>query len=581
MDAKKETYFVTCALPYVNNEPHLGNVAGNILPGHAYAEWLKKCGHNVLFLCGTDEYGTATEVKALKEGLTCEEICNKFRPKHVDVYNWFNVKFDVFGRTTTETQTEMTHEIFLKLWESGMLIPKTCTQLYCNTCQKFVCDRFVNGKCYHTGCDGTATGDQCDVCCKLIEPNKLVEKWCSVCKSTVVEMESEHLYFKIEQFREQLGDYFLNGGIKYISPSAKTITKNWVSDELLDRSVTRDIKWGTPMINREDLEKYKDKVFYVWFDAPIGYLSILKHGRPDDWKKWIEPGGNWVQFMAKDNVPFHSIIFPSTLLGSDFPMGCGVTHLAASEYLLFNESKFSKSLNIGIFGNQAIEISNKLGIDADYWRYYLLKIRPEISDSNFTYEDFVTTINGELVSKFGNLVQRVIKLKELFYHDRLTLNYDFGINEQNESRLAELIKTYNEYMNSFKAFNYHEVISTVNNIAEFGNLWLQKDQPWVYCKEDLIINEWRLSNVLFVVYLLGEILVPIMPVKSAVILSHINIDNSTKTYDEIHKILINGKGSVNVNTAGYHPLFKVVDLENFESITSNKWKKKLNKLKKN
>lgn len=563
MEAEKETYFVTCALPYVNNEPHLGNVAGNILPGHAYAEWLKKCGHDVLFLCGTDEYGTATEVKALKEGLTCEEICDKFRPKHIGVYDWFNVKFDVFGRTTTETQTELTHEIFLKLWESGMLIPKTCTQLFCNTCSKFVCDRFVNGKCYYAGCNGTTTGDQCDLCCKLIDAEKLAEKWCSVCLSPVLETESEHLYFTIEQFREQLGDYFLNGGIKYISQCAKTITKNWVSNVLLDRSVTRDIKWGTPMVDREDLIKYKDKVFYVWFDAPIGYLSILKHGRPDDWEKWIQPGGNWIQFMAKDNVPFHSVIFPSTLLGSNFPMGCGVTHLAASEYLLFNESKFSKSLNIGIFGNQAIDVSKKLGIDSDYWRYYLLKIRPETSDSNFTYEDFVVTVKGELVSKFGNLVQRVIKLKDQIYKDSSTLNYNFGIDEQNESRLKELIKIYDEYMEAFKGFNYHDVIRTVNDIAGLGNLWLQRDQPWVHCKEDSITNEWRLTNALFVVYLLGEMLAPIMPTKSATILSHINIDGSAKLYSELRKILINGNGTINVNTDGYQPLFKVINLKDF------------------
>jgi methionyl-tRNA synthetase len=479
MENKKEIYFITCALPYVNNEPHLGNIAGNILPGHVYSEWLKKCGHDVLFLCGTDEYGTATEVKALKDGLTCEEICNNFRPKHVAVYDWFNVKFDVFGRTTTETQTEMTHEIFLKLWERDMLVSKTSTQLFCNTCSRFVCDRFINGKCYHVGCNGKTTGDQCDLCCKLIDAEKLVDKWCSVCLSHVSEIGSEHLYFKIEKFREKLGDYFLNGGIKYISQCAKTITKNWISNILLDRSVTRDIKWGTPMVDREDLKKYKDKVFYVWFDAPIGYLSILKHGRPCDWEKWIQPGGNWIQFMAKDNVPFHSVIFPSTLLGSNFPMGCGVTHLAASEYLLFNESKFSKSLNIGIFGNEAIEISKKLGIDADYWRYYLLKIRPETADSNFTYEDFVITIKGELVSKFGNLVQRVIKLKDQMYQDRITLNYNFGIDEKNELRLEELIKKYDKYMKAFKEFNYHEVIRTVNDIAAFGNLWLQRDQPWV------------------------------------------------------------------------------------------------------
>lgn len=564
MESELETYLVTCALPYVNNEPHLGNVAGNILPGHAYAEWLKKCGHDVLFLCGTDEYGTATEVKALKEGVSCEEVCARFRPKHVEVYEWFNVKFDVFGRTTTTSQTELTHDIFLKLWENNMIVPTDCVQFKCEMCARFVSDRYINGKCHYTGCTGTATGDQCDLCCKMIDPEKLKDKWCSICKSPLIDVESKQLYVRSEHFRETLYEYFLNGGIKYISPSAKAITKCWLSEELKDRPITRDLKWGTPMVDREDLVEYKDKVFYVWFDAPIGYLSILKHGRPDDWEKWIQPGGNWVEFMAKDNVPFHSVLFPSTLLGSNHQMGCGVTHLAASEYLLFNESKFSKSLNIGIFGKQVIDVSAKLGLDADYWRYYLLKIRPETSDSNFTYEDFAVTIKGELVSKFGNLVQRVIKLKDQIYQDKSVLTYNFGIDEQNELRLKELVKIFDEYINSFKQFNFHEVIRTVNNIAECGNQWLQLDQPWVHTKADPITNEWRLSNAMFVVYLLGELLSPIMPVKSTTILSHINTDYLPKTYSEIRKILINGSGTLNVNTDGYQPLFKVINLKDFE-----------------
>lgn len=565
MENKKETYFVTCALPYVNNEPHLGNVAGNILPGHTYSEWLKKCGHNVLFLCGTDEYGTATEVKAQKEGLTCEEICAKFRPKHAELYDWFNVKFDVFGKTTTDTQTELTHEIFLKLWKNELLVPKICTQFYCNKCSKFVCDRFVGGKCYHAGCNATVTGDQCDECCKLIEVDKLIEKWCSMCKSSLEERESKHMYFKIEQFRDNLKKYFLEeseDSIKYISPSAKAITKNWLQEELEDRSVTRDLKWGTPMVDQEDLIEYKDKVFYVWFDAPIGYLSILKHGRPEDWKTWIEPGSNWIQFMAKDNVPFHSVIFPSTLVGSEFNnLGCGVTHLAASEYLLFNASKFSKSNNVGIFGNQVMSVSEKYGIDADYWRYYLLKIRPETSDSNFTYEDFEIAIKGELVSKFGNLVQRVIKLKDQIYQERSIMTYNFNFDQEKQTRKEHILRSFDKYMNSFKNFNYHEVIRAVNEIAEYGNLWLQRDQPWVDCKIDPVTNEWKLSNAMFLVYVLGELLVPIMPTKAHAIKSHINVSEVMLTYDEIYKIITIGNGTLNVNTDNYQPLFKVIDLK--------------------
>jgi methionyl-tRNA synthetase len=564
---QKETYLVTCALPYVNNEPHLGNVAGNILPGHAYAEWLKKCGHDVLLLCGTDEYGTATEVKAQKEGLTCEQVCDNFRPKHVKLYEWFGVNFDVFGKTTTEIQTEITHDIFLKLHDKGFLIPKICTQLYCGKCTRYVCDRFVNGKCYHTSCNGITTGDQCDICCKLIDVDKLKEKWCSICKSELKEVESKHLFFKIGEFSEQLTDYFLNGGIKYISPAAHTITKAWLSNELEDRSVTRDLKWGTPMVDREDLVEYKDKVFYVWFDAPIGYLSILKHGRPDDWQKWIQPNGNWIQFMAKDNVPFHSIIFPSTLLGSDFPMGVGVTHLAASEYLLFNDSKFSKSNNVGIFGNQVIELSKKLDIDADYWRYYLLKIRPENSDSNFTYEDFEVVIKGELVSKFGNLIQRVVKFKDRFYNNTETIVYNFNIDVKWYERLEEIKNAFTGYMNAYEKFNYHEVIRFVNKIAELGNLWMTREEPWVHCKIDPIANEHILGNVGFTVWILAELLSPIMPSKARTIKTHVrvNLDEGVcSTYENIYQKMDEPFGNIVINPTKYEPLFKHIDLTNYK-----------------
>ena len=564
MNNTKETYLVTCALPYVNNEPHLGNVAGNILPGDAYSKWLKKCGNKVLFLCGTDEYGTATEIKAQKEGLSCEEICNKYREKHIEVYNWFNINFDIFGRTTTETQTEMTHGIFEKLWDNQLIVSDVCLQLYCEKCDRYVCDRFVNGKCYHENCDGITTGDQCDKCCKLIESEKLTDKWCSICKSNLRGVMSKHLYFTIDKFREELKEYFLNNGIKYISQSAYNITKQWLNNELENRSVTRDLKWGTPMPNREDMQEYKDKVFYVWFDAPIGYLSILKHGRPSDWQEWLTPNGNWIQFMAKDNVPFHSIIFPATLLGSNFEMRCGVTHLAASEYLLFNDTKFSKSNNIGIFGNQVIEISKKLNIDADYWRYYLLKIRPESTDSNFTYEDFLLAINGELVSKFGNLVQRVIKLKEQIYKSLNILEYNFFIDENNKSRLKELIRTFEEYMEFFKNFNFHGVIRSINKIAEYGNLWLQRDQPWVNTKANPEEEKWRLSNILVLVYILGEMLIPIMPTKGNKIISYINTNfESNKTYEEIYEILINGNGNIEVRTENYCQLFRNVTTQDF------------------
>lgn len=567
---QKRVNFVTSALPYVNNVPHLGNIIGSTLSADVYARFLRKRGDEVLFLCGTDEYGTTTEIKALKEGISCEEICGKYRKLHKQVYDWFNISFDIFGKTTTDTQTELAQEIFLTLWKKNLLISKMTEQLYCNKCDRFVCDRYINGKCYHANCNGITKGDQCDDCCNLIDLDKLQSKWCSVCGSTPEKKLTKHLYLKLNEFTEQIYEYFLNEYtdlasdvnskfIKYMSNSSKGITKAWLSKPLEDRCITRDLKWGTPVPKVEGLEEYYDKVFYVWFDAPIGYLSILKNER-DDWKKWIS--ANWIQFMAKDNVPFHTIIFPATLLGSDLDIQCGVTHLSSTEYLTFEGAKFSKSNNVGIFGDKVIEISNKLGIDEDYWRYYLIKIRPERTDSVFKLDDFVAVIKGELAQKIGNLVNRSIIFCQKSYPDDKLMRYDF---DDYLDTKTEMLNIFDRCIKSYENFEYHEVIRCINKMAELGNGWFNSQKLWLKCDNDIEGKDKHfVGNVGFIIWVFAELCEPIMPKKSEKIKSYFNIKNDNGNnldYEEIRQKIIQGKGNLNVDYSDIKILFNQVKLD--------------------
>lgn len=574
-------YLITSALPYVNNVPHLGNIIGSTLSADVYARYLRKDNKEVMYVCGTDEYGTTTEVKALSENMTCEEICAKYRKIHKEVYGWFNISFDIFGQTTTETQTDLAQEIFIKLYKNKLLVEKEVDQLWCEKCKRYVSDRYIFGKCYISGCSGITKGDQCEKCCHLIDINKLTEKYCSVCNSIPVSKKSKHLYLKMNAFREILKVYFLDDNIskelsyhiKYISPSAHSITKGWLdgvngNKELEDRCITRDLKWGTPVPKVAGLEEYWNKVFYVWFDAPIGYLSILKHALKDEWINWIktkENDVNWIQFMAKDNVPFHSVIFPITLLGSNYETPL-VTHMSSTDYLTAEGNKFSKSNNTGIFGDKVIEISKKIGIDEDYWRYYLIKIRPENGDSDFRIVDFCTIIKGELAQKIGNLINRTLMLSKKIYknEDENTqiLKYDFSKHDVTKELL---LKTFDNYIKSFEKFEYHDVIRNVNKIAEIGNEWFDSQKLWSSCGKDKPENDYLMGNEGFIIWLLAELMEPVMPNKCKKIKHHFNnLIKTTYCYADIKKSLLENIGEIKFDWSEIELLFKQVKPEEFK-----------------
>ena len=539
------THLITSALPYVNNVPHLGNIIGSVLSADVYARFLRSKNKDVFYLCGTDCYGTTSEVIAKKENMTCKDVCEKYHKLHKEVYDWFNIKFDAFGTTMTETQTEVTHDIFTLLYENNHIEIKEIHQRFCVTCDMFLADRYLKGKCYK--CNEIANGDQCDSCGNLLDALLFEDCWCINCETKPTIKSTKHLYLKLADFEQELKEHFIEQKKVHLTDNAFSITKSFLDQGLISRCITRDLKWGTPVPNLKGLEEFQDKVFYVWFDAPIGYLSILKHAyknteNPDEWKKWL--GSNITQFMAKDNVPFHTVIFPATLMGSNlkYPL---LTALSATEYLDYQGQKFSKSNNTGIFGDNVMKISAKLGIDADYWRFYLIRIRPEMKDSSFNWLEFVTMIKTELSYKIGNLINRCMTLSmtNVLNNNSVKLSYDTNFDPDLNNKIDELIVAYDL---CFERFKFRDALNLVITCAEYGNQFMQKNEPWKLIKLDDKTNfNQVMGYTAYIVSIMIKLMAPFMPHKAEKLSAN---------------IIMFDNNSVIISNLGYEIPFKIIDV---------------------
>lgn len=401
---------ITSALPYVNNVPHLGNLI-QVLSADVFARYSRLRGVETLYICGTDEYGTATETRAAEEGITPLELCDRFHAIHREIYSWFNIAFDNFGRTSTPRHTEITQGIFLDLDAKGYIKRETIEQLFCTPCDRFLADRYIRGICPHCGYSG-ARGDQCESCGKLLDPTELKEPSCSSCGATPSPRKTEHLYIDLPAIGPLLEAWIARASVTgFWSNNAIQMTGAWIRDGLKPRAITRDLKWGIP-VPKSGFEK---KVFYVWFDAPIGYISMtacLGDEAGFDWKSWWQSPKDvdLYQFIGKDNIPFHTVVFPSSLLGSDKDWTL-LHHMSSTEYLNYESGKFSKSAGVGVFGTDAMES----GIPADLWRFYIFWNRPERADYTFTWADFQERVNGELIGNLGNLVNRTLAFVTRYY----------------------------------------------------------------------------------------------------------------------------------------------------------------------
>lgn len=496
---------VTSALPYVNGVPHLGHMIGCLLPSDVYARYMRMMGNEVLYVAGTDEHGTASEVGALKAGMDVQAYCDMNHARHRDTYKDFELSFDCFGRTSSEQNKEMTYHIFSELDKNGFIEERTVKQVYSVDDKMFLADRYITGTCPYCGYD-KARGDQCENCTKVLEPSELIDAKSTISGSQNLEIrESKQLFLNLPKIEEKLRQW-LKTKEAFWPEVAYSIAQKWIKEGLQPRCITRDLKWGFP-VNKPG---YEDKVFYVWFDAPIGYIGITKQWadeKPDErnWKDWWYGAKDvrHVEFMAKDNVPYHSITFPATLLGTGEPW-TQVDYLKGVSYLNYEGGKFSKSEHRGIFAEDAIK-----EFPADYWRYWLMINIPESSDTSFTFDSFAGTVNKDLNGVLGNFVSRVLKMTASKLGEQVPTGGEFT-EAENElvKNLQQHVDAYLKYMNELE---FRKALNELRAIWVEGNNYISVTEPWSVIKENQERAETILRVCINLIYIFAVLSYPIMP----------------------------------------------------------------------
>lgn len=469
---------VTSALPYVNGVPHLGHMVGCLLPSDVYARFMRMSGHEVLYICGTDEHGTPSEVGAAKEGMDVGDYCLKYHNRHKEAYDAFNLSFDYFGRTSSDENKEITYHIFEQLDKNGLIEEQSIKQIFSIDDNRFLPDRYVTGTCPHCGYD-KARGDQCENCTKVLDPTELINPRSTISGSTNLEVrETKHLFLNLPKLEAKLAEW-VKGKEPYWPDVAYSIAQKWLKEGLRPRCITRDLKWGFP-VNKPGFE---DKVFYVWFDAPIGYIGITKQWadvKPGErnWKDWWLDAKDvhYVQFMGKDNVPFHSISFPATLLGTG-ENWTKVDYLKGMSYLTFEGGKFSKSEQRGVFAEDAVK-----EFPADYWRYWLMSNAPEASDSSFTFDLFAGVVNKDLNGVLGNFVSRVMKMTA----SKIGAEVPAGgeMTEVEQQLIADLQEKINNYCKYMEGLEFKKALNELRAIWVDGNNYISVTEPWTVIKTD-------------------------------------------------------------------------------------------------
>lgn len=509
----------------------MGNIIGSILSADVFSRYSRTRNQRTLYVCGTDEYGTATETQALKEGITPKELCDKYHLLHRNTYEWFEIGFDYFGRTSTPHHTEISQSIYSNLGKNGFLERQEKEQTYCETCPKFLADRFVEGTCPHCGYDD-ARGDQCDGCSRTLDAIELIQPRCLLSRDHKVTTKiSSHMYFSMQSIQPKTEDW-----IKVSAKKGKWSSNSVINNEgqiidarlkggLKPTPLTRDLKWGVPVPIDSEEDPMKGKVLYVWFDAPIGYPSITANYTPE-WKKWWFDQNNveLYQFMGKDNVYFHTVYFPSVLLaeGRDWTT---LHHLSTTEFLNYEGGKFSKSRNRGVFGPQARET----GIPASVWRYYLISTRPETQDAMFSWADCIAANNNVLLNNFGNFINRNLKFISSQYSGVLPESsdapgpYNLDTSDPDHDFLTEINSLLDAYITAMDAVKLRLGLQIVMQTSARGNLYLQASG---LNKALLESNPARcaqvVSRALNLIWVLSAMTEPFMPGTSAEILEQIN-----------------------------------------------------------
>ncbi|WP_432255706.1 methionine--tRNA ligase [Limimaricola sp. AA108-03] len=520
-------HLITSAIPYINGIKHLGNLVGSQLPADLFARYQRGRGHEVLFLCATDEHGTPAELAAAKAGKPVAEYCAEMHETQAEIARGFRLSFDHFGRSSSPQNHRLTQAFAARLDEAGLIEERVETQIYSKADGRYLPDRYIEGTCPNCGFE-SARGDQCDNCTKQLDPIDLIEPRSVISGSTDLEpRETKHLYLRQSKMRGELSDWIDS---KTDWPVLTTsIARKWLNDGdgLQDRGITRDLDWGIPVRKGEaEWPGMEGKVFYVWFDAPIEYIACAQEwvdaGKGEDWERWwrTDKGADdvrYTQFMGKDNVPFHTLSFPATILGSGEPWKL-VDYIKSFNYLNYDGGQFSTSRGRGVFMDQALEV-----LPADYWRWWLLSHAPESSDAEFTWENFQQSVNKDLADVLGNFVSRVTKFCRSKFGEEVPAGGAHG--ERELALIADLERRVRAYEGHMDAIEVRKAAAELRAIWVAGNEYLQDAAPWASFKTDPEAAAMQIRLALNLIRLYAVLSAPFIPDASAQLMEAMKIDD--------------------------------------------------------
>lgn len=509
--SKFKRNLVTTALPYANGPVHIGHLAGVYVPADIYVRYLRKKGEDVAFIGGSDEHGVPITIKAQKEGVTPQDIVDRYHKIIKDSFEELGISFDIYSRTSSKTHHDLSSAFFKKLYDEGKFIEKTSMQFYDEKAGQFLADRYIVGKCPHCG-NERAYGDQCEACGTSLNATDLIDPVSAITGNKPELKETKHWYLPLDQYEGWLKEWILEEHKEW-KPNVYGQCKSWLDNGLQPRAVTRDLDWGVPV----PIEGAEGKVLYVWFDAPIGYISATKDLTPEWEKYWKDPETRMIHFIGKDNIVFHCIIFPAMLKAE----GSYILpdNVPANEFLNLEGDKISTSRNWAVWLHEyLVEFPGK----QDVLRYVLTANAPETKDNDFTWKDFQTRNNSELVAIYGNFINRTLVLTQKYFDNRVPERG--GLTDYDKEVLAEIPQIVERVEKSLETFHFRDALKEAMNLARLGNKYLADTEPWKVIKTDERRVKTILNICLQISANLSTLMEPFMPFSSQKLREFMNID---------------------------------------------------------
>ena len=529
---KFKRYLVTSALPYANGPIHIGHLAGVYIPSDIYTRYLRLRGEEVISVCGSDEHGVPITLKARTEGISPQEVVDRYHTLNKKAFEDFGIAFDIYSRTSNKVHYETASEIFLKLYEKGEFTVKTTSQYYDEEAGCFLADRYITGTCPHCG-NENAYGDQCEKCGTSLSPSDLINPRSTISGSQPALRETLHWYLPLDRYESWLRKWILDGHKEW-KANVYGQCKSWLDQGLQPRAVSRDLDWGIPV----PVEGAEGKVLYVWFDAPIGYISATKELTPDWEKYWKDPETRMVHFIGKDNIVFHCIIFPSVLNAE----GSYILpeNVPANEFLNLENDKISTSRNWAVWLHEYLqEFEGK----QDVLRYVLCANAPETKDNDFTWKDFQSRNNSELVAILGNFVNRALVLTSNYYTGKVPERGE--VNEADKETITEITRIKAAIECNLEGYRFREALKEAMNLARLGNKYLADTEPWKVIKTDPERVKTIMNISLQITANLSILLEPFLPFSMATLRSWLNC--SDLKWDEAGRMEILKPGHTILN----------------------------------